>query len=122
MINFRRIINDGLGEESSSSESGKLDLVGMIAYENFLTLCEDYMKQSASLHKDFWMELREEKPDLKKLNNIGTKVNNTIVSTKEYYMKLQKLNGRIPQVYKIYGKFLIDIQNEYEDGLALINR
>lgn len=32
------------------------------------------MLQSAKLHKEFWAELKEEVPDLKKLNLIGAQI------------------------------------------------
>lgn len=36
------------------------------------------MVSSARLHKDFWTEMKEEMPDLKKLNLIGTKITKTV--------------------------------------------
>jgi hypothetical protein len=36
------------------------DIVNAIAFKNYLTLCEESMKLSANLHKEFWIELKED--------------------------------------------------------------
>lgn len=37
-------------------------------------MCEEMMKFSANLHKEFWIELKEEQPDLGRLMNIGARI------------------------------------------------
>ena len=43
------------------------------------------MISSARLHKDFWTEMKEESPDLKKLSTIGNKITKTVNIVKENY-------------------------------------
>ena len=43
------------------------------------------MVYAARLHKDFWIELKEESPDLQKLNEIGFKITQTVKKVKENY-------------------------------------
>jgi hypothetical protein len=40
---------------------------------------------SAKLHKEFWTELKEEKPDLKKLNAVGSQITETGNAITENY-------------------------------------
>lgn len=117
---YRRMINDGVDGESDGDDGGGLDLVGKIASENFQSLAEGYMTESANLHKEFWMELREEKPDLRKLNYLGSKVNTAMNNAKDYWNRLQKFTVDA-QFLKIYGRFLIDIKNE-RSGEELIRK
>lgn len=49
----------------------------MIRFDNHISLCEEAMLMSARLHKEFWAELKEEIPHLKKLNSIGSKITQT---------------------------------------------
>ena len=104
------MIKDGV-EEMEGDQDEHVDLVGMIASENFQMNAEEFMVKSANLHKEFWMELREDKPDLKKLNLVGSRVTTAINNAKDYWNRLQKYSPTT-QFLKIYGKFLIEIQNE----------
>ena len=38
------------------------DIVSIIAFDNHISLCEEYMNKASNLHKEFWGELREERP------------------------------------------------------------
>ena len=43
---------------------------------------------SSNLHKEFWAELKEDRPDLGKLNVIGANISKTVEEAKEQYMKM----------------------------------
>lgn len=58
-------------EDRDENES---DLVETIRFDNHVSLLEEAMIHSAKLHKEFWAELKEEKPDLKKLNTVGSQI------------------------------------------------
>lgn len=68
----------------------------MIAFDNHITLCEEFMKISANLHKEFWAELKEEQPDLGKLNIIGSKISKAVNEAKDNFNKMQKINSSVP--------------------------
>ena len=67
---FKKIIKENI-EDRDENES---DLVETIRFDNHVSLLQEAMVLSAKLHKDFWAELKEEKPDLKKLNAIGSQI------------------------------------------------
>lgn len=48
------------------------------------------MLLSAKLHKEFWTELKEEIPDLKKLNIIGAQITEAGNAISENYTELSK--------------------------------
>lgn len=75
------MIKDGHGHEAHEAAEGnkkkkkvehehheEVDVIAMIAINSYTNLLEDYMKESMILHKEFWSELKEEKPELTKLN------------------------------------------------------
>lgn len=72
------------------------DIVNAIAFNNHLMACEEMMKFSATLHKEFWIELKEDQPDLGRLMNIGARISVATNSAKENYYKMQKLNPNVP--------------------------
>ena len=41
---------------------------------------------AARLHKEFWTELKEEIPDLKKLNVLGSSITKTTNTVRENYL------------------------------------
>lgn len=53
---YQKIIKENLDESNESNA----DIVSVIAFDNHITLCEEFMKISANLHKEFWAELKEE--------------------------------------------------------------
>ena len=43
------------------------------------------MKFSANLHKEFWIELKEDQPDLGRLMNIGARISRVTNEARENY-------------------------------------
>ena len=52
-----------------------LDVVGKFAYESSYNQCQEQIVKSAQLHLEFWMQLREERPDMTKLVEYGSRIN-----------------------------------------------
>ena len=98
------------------------DVVGIIAWENYKNLYNEYIRESANLHREFWLELKEDKPDLIKLNYLGSKVNNAMTYAKDYWNRLQKINPDESLIMRTYGRFLIDIQNDAVEGYDLLQK
>lgn len=69
-------------------DESSADIVSIIAFDNHISLCEEYMKFSAGLHKEFWAELREDDPDLGKLNVVGANISRTVMEAKDQYQKM----------------------------------
>lgn len=71
---------------------------------------------------EFWNYLREDRPDIAKLNQCGSKINQSIAMVEMYWNQLQKLNSNMPKALKMYAKFLIEILNDKEGGQDLLSR
>ena len=61
---YKKMIEDQLGDNPNAEAGGQsdLDVVGMIAFENHRSMCEEFIKQASHHHKQFWMELLEDIP------------------------------------------------------------
>ena len=70
---------------SDSNASGTLDVVSSIAYDSNFRLCKEYIEKAAHLHLEFWGYLRDERPDIAKLNECGSKINSTIHQVEQYW-------------------------------------
>jgi len=118
---YRKILED---ETTELTESGgaSLDVVSMLAYENYLQKCKEAIEKSAYLHMEFWLELLELEPDLGKLDTTGIRINATIVQVQEHWEKLQKINPNVPKALKLYADYLVEILNDAEEGTELLAR
>jgi len=113
IFRLTKLINDGFEG---------VDVVGLIAWENYKNLYNEYVKQSADLHKEFWLELKEDRPNLLKLNYLGSKINTALTYAQDYWSRLQKIRSDDPVILRTYGKFLIDIQNDIVEGMDIMQK
>ncbi|CAD8148889.1 unnamed protein product [Paramecium pentaurelia] len=98
------------------------DIVNAIAFKNYLSLCEEKMKFSANLHKEFWIELKEDQPDLGRLMNIGARISRVTNEARENYENMQKINSNMPYTMQVFGNFMIHVMNDSKGGINLLNK
>ena len=65
---------EGAGGDGHGGNGG-MDLVAKFAYESSFRQCSQHIQKSAALHLEFWNYLREDRPDISKLNDCGSKIN-----------------------------------------------
>lgn len=118
---YKKIIEDEIAE-SQNDGTGSLDVVSEIAFQNHLRQCQAGIEKSALQHMEFWSQLSEDNPDLGKLNDIGSSINNSIVQVEDHWNKLLKINRNMPKAMRMYGKFLIEIINDKETGEELLEQ
>ena len=53
---------------SGGEGQGGMDVVAKFAYDSSLRQCQSHIEKSAGLHLEFWNYLREDRPDIAKLN------------------------------------------------------
>ena len=78
LYRYQKISEDfgeGGGSSGDSHGNGGMDMVAKFAYENSLRQCSANIQKSAALHLEFWNYLREDRPDISKLNDCGAKIN-----------------------------------------------
>ena len=119
---YRKIVEDEVAEGQNEGVGGSLDVVGSLAFENHLRQCQANIEKSALLHMEFWSQLSEDNPDLGKLNDIGSKINSSVAHVEEHWNKLLKINNNMPKAMRMYGKFLIEIINNKEEGEELLEK
>lgn len=107
---FRKILTEKLEENQEGGE--KTDLIEIIRFDNYISLCEEGMDISGRLHKEFWIELLEESPNLTHLNLIGARITQTSNVIRDNYRELRKL---CPD-----GQGLVELQYNYALYLMFI--
>lgn len=62
---------------------------------------------------EFWSQFSDDKPDLIKLYDIGSKLFPLKLLVDDMWKKISRAKGElIPKVFRIYSKYLIDIFND----------
>lgn len=76
---------------------------------------------SAKLHKDFWAELKEEKPDLKKLNTIGSQITEAGNAITENYTEISNITSSNSEVLYSYAHYLMLVNGDFTEGRELLS-
>lgn len=75
------------------------------AYDTTFKSFKQSIERSAQFHFDFWNQLRDDRPDIAKLNSTGSKIIQCIKNTESQWFILQKLNSNAPKALKLYAKY-----------------
>jgi hypothetical protein len=105
-----------------NAESRGVDVNVIVHFQNKFVLFQSAIEKSVNLHLDFWRELLEENPDIQKLQNLGSKITNTVETTAEQYKKLNEMNPNHIRCLEIYGNFLKDIVNDDIEGQRILEK
>ena len=65
---------------------------------------------------EFWNHLKDDRPDLAKLGECGTRITTVIALVDLLWNELMKLNSNAPKAMKLYGRYQIEILQDRETG------
>jgi hypothetical protein len=65
---------------------------------------------------EFWNHLKDDRPDLRKLGDCGSRINNSINLVEQLWTELMKMNLNIPKAMKLYGRYQMEILQDRESG------
>jgi hypothetical protein len=69
---YIRLIGDSLIE--SGKESGGYEYISAVNYETSFRKCKLNIEKTALLHFEFWNHLQEDSPDLRRLMDLGIRI------------------------------------------------
>lgn len=117
IFRYKLIIEDEMIESDiRNSDSAGINVNMMVKFQNRLITFLKVIEEAVTLHGDFWRELTEENPDIKKLLNLGSVITNIIDECKTQFEKLNELNGNHRRLLEIYGSFLCEVVNDEANG------
>ncbi|EGR33913.1 PAS domain S-box family protein [Ichthyophthirius multifiliis] len=118
-IGYKKLIEDDIAE---SQQDDNTDIVSEMAFQNNLRLLQNGIERCALQLMDFWSQLGEDSPDLGKMNEIGFKISASIQQVEEQWNKMKKITNGIPKAMRLYGKYMIEILNDKEQGEELLQK
>lgn len=123
IFRYTQIIEQEMKEsDMRSAESSGIDVSQLVVFQNKFVNLNTTIEKAVIFHLDFWRELLEDNPDIKKLQHLGSKITNIIVETDEQYHALTKINPNHIKLLEIYGYFLKDVIYNESEGLRLIEK
>lgn len=109
-------------KEMQQREVSGLNLPALIRFkDNYFKMCQSIL-QTVDLYKEYWQELKEEKPLVKKVKALGLRITFKNDKCKKHYKQLGAVHSNHIKSLNIYGNFMILVLNEHEEGRKLMER
>lgn len=98
--------------QKSSNENMNQDMMNELTIQNHISNCIQNVNTSAQLHGEFWMMLKDDKPNLAKLAETGFRISFYNQEAEDQYNKLLKMNALVPSIMIVYARFHQEILND----------
>ena len=108
--------------DKANNESKGVDVNIIVHFQNKFVGFQTVIEKSVNLHLEFWRELYEENPDIQKLQNLGSKITNTVEETADIFKKLNEMNPNHVRCLDIYGNYLKEIVNDDVEGQRILEK
>lgn len=108
--------------DKANNESKGVDVNIIVHFQNRFVNFQTVIEKSVNLHLEFWRELLEENPDIQKLQNLGSKITNTVEEAADIFKKLNEMNPNHVRCLDIYGNYLKDIVNDDVEGQRILEK
>lgn len=79
IFRYKKIYEE-YGDGPHDGANSGLDVVSKFAYESSFKQCQQHIIKSAQLHLTFWNQLMDDRPDITKLNECGSKINQSVLA------------------------------------------
>lgn len=120
IFRYKKLIGDSLLE--SGKESGGFEYISAVNFDANFRKCKQNIERTALLHFEFWNHLQEDSPDLKRLSDLGTRIDQQLKIVEFHWDKMQQIYPNTPKAVKLYAMFLIEVVNDKEAGNELLQK
>lgn len=117
---YKRLIGDSLIE--SGRESGGFEYISAINYEANFKKCKYNIERTALLHFEFWNHLLEDSPDLRRLMDLGIRIDSQLKIVDSHWDRMQLIYPNLPKAIKMYALFMMEVVNDKESGNELLQK
>lgn len=105
-----------------NNDMNGMDVNQMVLFQNNYVKFTGTIEKAVKLHHEFWKELLEESPDIKKLEGLGSSITRIVEVSKKQYDALNDLNPNHQKCLEMYGRFLKDVVNDDTSGQRILER
>ncbi|KAI8587328.1 hypothetical protein BDZ88DRAFT_480019 [Geranomyces variabilis] len=97
------------------------DAINVIAIGQSMRLAKKYERRAATAVLQFWAELRQKRPQLRRLQKHGRTITSAVSAAQEHFLALMQMSPTSPNPYRMYGSFLIHVVNDRDAGQKLLD-
>ncbi|KAJ3176488.1 hypothetical protein HDU87_005182 [Geranomyces variabilis] len=97
------------------------DAINVIAIGQNMRLAKKYERRAATAVLQFWAELRQKRPQLRRLQKHGRTITSAVSAAQEHFVALMQMSPASPNPYRMYGSFLIHVVNDRDAGQKLLD-
>lgn len=116
------IQSDMIEQELRKKEKTGIDVESMMEFQALYKGLFDSMSDSVTLHEEFWVELKEEKPIIKKLQNLGSKITFNLDECRKNYKKIMSKSSSHLKTLILFGHFVKNILNDIEESRKILGK
>jgi PAS domain S-box-containing protein len=99
-----------------------MDVNQMVQFQNNYVKFTATIEKAVDLHHEFWKELTEDSPDIKKLENLGSSITRIVEDSKKQFDSLNEINANHQKCLELYGKFLKEVVNDDTSGQRILEK
>ncbi|KAJ3240839.1 hypothetical protein HDU81_002692 [Chytriomyces hyalinus] len=96
-------------------------LFDFIAYEKHLQNAKRNEKKAGIAMVQFWSELMKKNPSIHKLESYGSAITTAITVAQQSFIALIKISPNSPNIFRMYGSFVINILDDSKRGQDLLD-
>ncbi|KAL4453179.1 hypothetical protein ABPG74_015410 [Tetrahymena malaccensis] len=100
-------------------ELGVLDIISEIRYQEIFKQLRADIELSSEAHMDFWQQLSEETPDMKKVHQFGRHIYRAKAKVENDWLRLTRICDKRPKAYRFYASYIIEIIQDQKTGQQL---
>lgn len=115
---YKKLIGDSLLE--NGKDQGGFEYLSAMNFDSHYRKCKGDIERTSMLYFELWNHLQEETPDLKRLMDLGSRINEELKTIEGHWKKMQGIFPNTPKAVKLYALFLIEVVNDKETGNEIL--
>lgn len=109
-------------EYSEKAEDDHYNVYTLIDFQKKYSEFQSKVEKSVSIYTEFWIEIGNITPRIKKIQKIGEKISKIDNSLNRIYSQLIELNNHHIKLFIIYGKYLDMVVNDEFESQKILDR
>ncbi|KAJ3038903.1 hypothetical protein HDV00_012825 [Rhizophlyctis rosea] len=97
------------------------DVIDFIAFEQNMAQARKHERRATTAVLQFWSELLRKRPSFRRLQLHGAAISGAVSLAQSHFIALIKLSPNSPNVYRLYGRFLMNVLNDQKQGQELVD-
>lgn len=122
IFRYKTLIVEYIVSEDTQNNDMYPHLTDVIEFERLLQECQKAIERVCNQQIEFWTQIANQMPDLNILHELSKKIYEESKIADEYWNNLCNINPLYPKALNLYGNYLMEIKNQYQQGYELLEK